>query len=284
MFVRKMLYLASQYLVPHHLLSRIFGFIAACQIPFVKNAIIKAFIRYYNVDMREALISKPADYRNFNDFFSRRLKKAARVVEYNSKLVICPTDGTVSEIGRIRQNHIVQAKKHGYNVVDLLGGNAEDAASFINGSFVTIYLAPGDYHRVHMPIKGKLQKTTHVKGKLFSVNPLAVRYIPSLFARNERLVCFFETEYGPMVIVMVGAMIVASIETTWDGSIDYSPKNLLSKTFYHPHILLERGEEMGFFRLGSTVILLFGPCCIDWSSKLMQASTVKMGQIIGYPK
>ena len=285
--ISDLLFLAGQYLAPHHLLSRLYGLLAECRLPAAKNWMINAFIRRYGVDMREALLQGAHAYETFNAFFTRELKPGARVLDGDPHAVLCPADGAVSQLGPIEQGRIFQAKGHRYAVTDLLGGGLECAQPFLNGDFATVYLAPRDYHRVHMPIAGTLRETIYVPGRLFSVNPLTARHVPNLFARNERLVCLFDTEYGPMAIVLVGAMIVASIETVWAGLITPHKREIRSVRYDEPArapIRLERGAEMGRFKLGSTVIVLFGPNRIRWSNKLLQFGPVKMGQALAHPK
>jgi len=281
------LFLASQYLAPHHLLSRLYGVAAECRVPVVKNWMINAFIRRYGVDMSEAFVEDANAYETFNAFFTRELKPGVRILESDPQGVICPADGAISQLGPIEDGRIFQAKGHCCNVVDLLGGDIERAQPFVNGDFVTVYLAPRDYHRVHMPIAGTLREMIYVPGRLFSVNPITARHVPNLFARNERVVCLFDTEYGPMAVVLVGAMIVASIETVWAGLITAHKRKIrcvrYDETARAP-IRLERGAEMGRFKLGSTVIVLFGPNRIRWADTLLQFGPVKMGQRLAHPK
>ena len=211
--IKDQLFLASQYLAPHHLVSRLFGYASDCREPAVKNWMISRFVQRYGVDMSEAEQEDALAYDCFNDFFTRALKDGARPLDDEPGSVLCPADGAISQMGAIEHGRIFQAKGHSYGLADLLGGDAERAAPFQGGEFATIYLSPRDYHRVHMPVAGTLREMVHVPGRLFSVNPLTARNVPRLFARNERVVCIFDTEHGPMALVLVGAMIVASIET-----------------------------------------------------------------------
>jgi len=286
MLIHDLLFLASQYLAPHHLLSRMYGLVAECRIPVAKNWMINAFIRRYGVDMSEAVLEDPRLYQTFNAFFTRELKPDARILDDDPHAVVCPADGALSQLGPIEHGRIFQAKGRRYDVTALLGGDIERAQPFMNGNFATVYLAPRDYHRVHMPIAGTLREMIYVPGRLFSVNPLTTRNVANLFARNERVVCLFDTEYGPMALVLVGAMIVASIETVWAGLI--APHKRHVRTVRYPPaagapIHLPQGAEMGRFKLGSTVIVLFGSNRVRWSDSLLQFGPVKMGQVLAHP-
>ncbi|TLX55262.1 phosphatidylserine decarboxylase [Stutzerimonas nosocomialis] len=278
------LFVISQYLLPHHLISRAAGCLAECRLPWVKNTFIKLFIRHFNVDMREALIEEPTRFEHFNAFFTRALKDGARPLDPTPGAILNPCDGAISQLGAIEQGRIFQAKGHSYSVMELLGGDAERAAPFMGGDFATIYLSPKDYHRVHMPLAGTLREMVYVPGRIFSVNTVTTEGVPELFARNERVVCLFDTERGPMAMVLVGAMIVASIETVWAGLVT-PPKRSL-KTFRYDEtarapIHLEKGAEMGRFKLGSTVILLFGPEQVRWAEGLAALTPVAMGEGLG---
>jgi len=277
------LFLASQYLAPHHLVSRMYGIAAQCRIPAAKNWMIDTFIRRYSVDMSLALEPNPHAYEHFNAFFTRALKPDARPLDLDSDAVLCPSDGVVSQLGNIEQGRVFQAKGHDYSTIDLLGGSPQRAAPFEGGKFATVYLAPKDYHRVHMPIAGTLREMVYIPGRLFSVNPLTASHVPALFARNERVVCIFDTALGPMAVVLVGAMIVASIETVWSGVV--APRtDTVHTTSYEPlasPIRLEKGEEMGRFKLGSTVVVLFGKAQMDWLPALGALSPVSMGEALG---
>lgn len=270
-----------QYLVPQHLLSRLIGVVAESRIPMVKNTFIQRFIQLYGIDMSEALESDPTAYACFNDFFTRALKEGAR--DITTEGVASPADGAVSQIGEISNDLIFQAKGHHYRLDQLLGGSYEKAEPFKNGSFATIYLSPKDYHRVHMPFGGTLTEMTYVPGKLFSVNGTTAGQVPALFARNERVVCHFDTAVGPMVVVLVGAMIVASIETVWAGLVTPPKRQLFVKDYTEAgrqEIALARGAEMGRFKLGSTAIVLFPEGKVKWDESLTEGSPVRMGQNI----
>ncbi len=272
--------ISSQYLVPQHLLSRLVGQLADSRWPLIKNNFIDFFVNRFNIDMSLAAEENPHAYATFNDFFTRALKDGVRPITEIG--VACPADGAVSQLGKIEDERIFQAKGHYYTLTQLLGGDPAQAEPFRNGDFITIYLSPRDYHRVHMPYSGTLRDMIYVPGELFSVNTLTARNVPRLFARNERVVAFFDTEIGPMAVVLVGAMIVASIETAWAGLIT-PPKRELRVTHYLPHnnlIELNRGDEMGRFKLGSTAIVLFGPNVVKWKTELQEGSTTCMGEQI----
>lgn len=264
-----------QYLLPHQLVTRAFGWLAAVQRPaWLKNGCIRLFIRKYKVNMSEALVSEPENYVDFNAFFTRALKAHLRPI---GKDIVSPVDGEISEIGNIQNGQVFQAKKHYFSLASLLGGDTTLAAAFENGDFATIYLSPKDYHRVHMPLSGQLKSMTYVPGKLFSVNQCTVRTVPELFAKNERVICLFETEKGKMALILVGAMIVGSIGTQWDGIICPPRMGHVERRNYDT-VFLEKGEEMGYFQLGSTVIVLFQSNQIQWESSLKKGDVLKMGQ------
>ena len=281
------LFILSQYLLPHHLLSRLIGCAAECKTAWFKNRLIGWFAKQYQVNMSEAQVEDLNTFAHFNDFFTRALKEGARPLDSTSNAVLCPADGAVSQLGKIEQGRVFQAKGHSYSVIELLGGDSQRAAAFMGGDFATIYLSPKDYHRVHMPLTGTLREMVYVPGRLFSVNQTTAENVPELFARNERVVCLFDTERGPMAVVLVGAMIVASIETVWAGLVT-PPKRSL-KTFSYDEaarapITLEKGAEMGRFKLGSTAIVLFGPDQVQWTDSLTANSPVQMGQRLGDPR
>ena len=236
--------------------------------------------------MKEAQISDVSEFPNFNTFFVRALAPLARPIDSDADSVVSPADGVISQLGRIQNGLLVQAKGRDFKLVDLLGGSQVHAEKFMQGSFATVYLSPKDYHRVHMPVSGQLETMTYIPGKLFSVNQLTSESVPDLLARNERVVCLFTTEIGPMALVLVGAMIVASIDTVWAGEI--CPRSTKPATFDYqqqsPPIHIRKGEEMGRFKLGSTVIVLFGPGAIDLNPSLTAGSDIQMGQAIGKVK
>lgn len=275
---RKPLFVYLQYCLPHHLISRIVGYVAQCEIAFIKKQFIHRFAEHYQVNMDEAEQPDLDTYPNFNAFFTRALSANVRPIDAHPDRVISPADGVISQIGNISSGDIIQAKGMHYSALSLLGGNTVDADPFLNGEFATIYLAPKDYHRLHMPISGTLTKMIHIPGRLFSVNPTTAGSVPNLFARNERIVAIFNTAIGPMALVLVGAMIVASVETIWHGIVnpptiskikhwDYSDKN----------IRLEKGAEMGRFRLGSTIIMLFPKNTVQWNHSVKPDQSIRMG-------
>lgn len=268
-----------QYLVPQHALSRFVGKLADSRRFTVKDTFIRRFAARYDVDMSEALEPDLGAYENFNAFFTRALKPGARPLDSDSKSILCPADGGVSQLGPIHQDQIFQAKGHSYSLSDLLADEA-DAQTYIGGQFATVYLSPRDYHRVHMPFTGRLTKSVYVPGDLFSVNTRTAEQVPNLFARNERLVAHFETELGPMVVVLVGAMIVASIETVWAGIEAIGP-GVRVTDFGNAGPVLDKGAELGRFRLGSTAIVLFGPDVMAWDEAYEAGTPTRMGVRMG---
>lgn len=266
-------------LLPHHLISRAVYFLTRRKGPLVTPA-IRWFIKTFKVDMSDAVIDNIAHYPSFNEFFVRALKPEARPISADDKAFTSPVDGTVSQCGDIAFDHLFQAKGHFYTLQELLGGDESLATHFSNGRFATIYLAPYNYHRIHMPFEGRLKKMIHVPGRLFSVAPWTVRVIPRLFARNERLVCLFETSSGPMAMILVGAINVAAIETVWSGLVTPPRGRKISHFDYeHTHKTLAKGAEMGRFNMGSTVILLTSSK-VHWSELMQPQQTLKMGQTI----
>lgn len=271
------------YPLPHHLISR--GvFWATRQRTGLKNPVGKLFIKAFGIDMSEAEKEKIEDYPTFNAFFTRALKAGARSIATGDQVLASPVDGTVSQSGHIARGRIFQAKGHSYSLLELVGGDQDLADKFMEGRFATLYLSPKDYHRIHMPTKGKLTDMVYVPGRLFSVAAHTVRTVPRLFARNERVVCVFDTEHGPIAMILVGAINVAAIETVWAGLItpgrSRKPKRF---TYENRTIELEKGEEMGRFNMGSTVILLTGKN-VDWEFGFSADASIKMGQNIGHIK
>lgn len=276
------LFILLQKLLPQHFISRIVGSLAASRCKHIKNTFIRCFNHQYNINMDEALESNPLAYASFNDFFTRALKPDARPIDNDPDNIVSPADGAFSQLGKIKHGRIFQAKGRGYGLSTLLGGDIDLSRQFENGSFATIYLSPSDYHRVHMPCNGTLTQTIYVPGDLYSVNQTTAENIDQLFARNERLVAIFDTEFGPMAMILVGAMIVAGIETVWDGQVAPQPKTPQHKNFGQPktEISLGKGDEMGRFKLGSTVILLFGEDVINWQQQYQATDKVQLGQTI----
>lgn len=282
-FVNKdQLFALAQHITPQKTLSRVIGQIAECENTWIKNTFINNFIKKYNVDMNEAIEPNPQAYKNFNAFFTRAIKPELRPIASDEKDIACPADGAISQLGDIEYGTLLQAKGSTYSLTSLLGGDAELSNQFIGGKFATVYLSPKDYHRVHMPLDGKLVKMIHVPGKLFSVNKVTAEQIPNVFARNERTVCIFETSVGPMAVILVGAMIVASIETIWAGQVTPFNKNVVTWDYDKlSQVTLKKGDEMGRFKLGSTAIVLFGPNANDWESSLEATSPTSMGMPFG---
>lgn len=262
------------YCIPKKGLTLVLGCLAEVKTKSIKNSLIRWFIKSYQVNMGEALIEDPTVYSCFNDFFIRHLKPQSRPLA--KAKVISPVDGCVSEIGRLEQGQLIQAKGRYYAVETLLGGDKDLARSFMQGLFATLYLSPKDYHRVHMPVDALLTSMTYIPGALFSVQPATTQLIPNLFARNERLVVCFETQLGPMVMVLVGATIVGAIGTTWQGEIKRSKT---SYTIQYDKIPFQQGDEMGYFKLGSTVILLFANAeKVEWDKRLNPTSPIRFGE------
>ncbi len=270
------------YLLPQHLLSRLMYLLTRARLRVWKDWQISWFIRRYGVDMKVAAQPDPLMYENFNSFFTRALKAGARPIATGLDEIACPVDGVVSQIGGIAEGRIIQAKGRDYTVLELLGGSPERAAPFLNGQFTTLYLSPKDYHRIHMPVTGRLREMVYVPGRLFSVNALSVRGIPRLFARNERVAAIFDTGIGAMAVVMVGALFVGSIETVWAGAITPPYRSSLQHWDYQlQNTVIERGAELGRFNMGSTVIVLFESADVIWNPSLAAESAVRMGQALG---
>lgn len=283
MAIQQKLFILFQYLVPQHLISRCVGWLAASQVAWIKNPFINFFIKKFGINMAEAQRKTAAEYSCFNDFFTRELEIDARPIDAQEDSLVSPADGAVSQLGDIIDGRIFQAKGQSYSLHELLGGSAQLTEEFMGGKFNTIYLSPKDYHRVHMPVTGTLREMIYVPGDLFSVNQTTAENVPRLFSRNERLVAIFDTERGPMAMVLVGAMIVAAIETVWAGLI--TPPKRMQKTinYLNPQpITLEKGEEMGRFLLGSTVVLCFPKDTIEWEQQLAAETPLKMGASIAH--
>jgi len=277
------LFILFQYLLPQHLLSRGVGILA--QNHLFRKLFIRTFIKRYKVDLSQAKIQEVEEFDNFNAFFTRELQADARPLANVQGAIICPADGAVSQLGNITDGNLLQAKGRHYSCESLLAGDVEMAKLFRSGKFATIYLSPRDYHRVHMPMAGILKKTVYVPGQLFSVNQTTAEFVPNLFARNERLICLFDTEIGPMAVILVGAMIVAGIDTVWAGEVcPTTRKREIIETDYTnqaPAVELALGGELGRFRLGSTAIVLFPHGTMNFESSLEATSSVAMGQLLG---
>lgn len=270
-----------QYVLPHRLLSRTVYWATRRTWKPWKNFLIGQIVRRFQVDLSQAQTSDPAAFEHFNAFFTRALKPGARSAHPSADALLCPADGKVSQAGPIRAGRIVQAKGQDYTVAELLASD-EDALAYADGSFVTVYLSPRDYHRAHMPLSGVLQSTVHVPGRLFSVAPAPVAAIPRLFARNERLVCHFQGEHGPFVVVMVGAMLVSSVSTVWSGlEIPPYASRVTRRDWREKNIRLERFAEMARFNMGSTVIVLLPRAVGEIDTGLAPEQAVTVGQRIG---
>jgi len=275
------LFIATQHLLPQHLLSRCVGWLAGCEVSWIKNPLIRAFIKQYDVNMAEAKRQTAEEFSCFNDFFTRELLPDARTVALEDNVITSPADGAVSQLGPIKGGRVFQAKGQDYSLVELLGGDEERAQPFQEGEFATIYLSPKDYHRVHMPITGTLREMIYVPGDLFSVNQTTAENVPRLFARNERVVAIFDTARGPMAMVLVGAMIVAAIETVWHGLVTPPKREKRVARYGIPeNITIEKGDEMGRFLLGSTVILCFPKDTMHWLETQTAGAPLRMGEAI----
>lgn len=281
--IKDRIFALIQLFLPHHFLSGIMYKITRIEILWFKNLIIKKIIDIYDVDMSQAQNEKAEDFKSFNDFFTRPLKATARPIAEGAHSIISPVDGTVSETGKINNDQIFQAKGKTYSLETLLGGSPERAEFYRNGYFATLYLSPRDYHRIHMPLSGRLREMVHVPGRLFSVSPSTTRSVAGLFARNERVIAGFSTDAGAMAMILVGAIFVSSMETVWAGTITPPRGKHLRQWSYDTQdpICLERAEEMGRFNMGSTVILLFPESRIEWEQDLVAGKKVQFGEKIG---
>lgn len=269
---------ALTYVLPHRLLSSLVRRLAYSRNPAIKQWLIDAVVRRFGVDLDEAAESDPRAYPSFNAFFTRALKPGARIADADPRALLMPADGHISQCGPIKDGTIFQAKGRSFTATELLG-DAEAAKPFENGLFATVYLSPRDYHRVHMPWTGTLRETVHVPGRLFSVGTAAVRDVPRLFARNERLVCHFDTDFGPMACVMVGALLVSGVETVWSGvEIPAYADRITRKDWRGKGIVVERFAEMARFNYGSTVIVLLPPGMAELDAGLGAETPVKLGQ------
>lgn len=269
------------YALPHRALSSIARSLAYSSNPRVKQWLIDTVTRKFGVNLGEAAEPDPQAYPTFNAFFTRALKPGARVPEADPRTLLMPADGRISQCGPIRAGEIFQAKGQSFTATELLGGDEAAAAPFRDGVFATVYLSPKDYHRVHMPWAGTLRETVHVPGRLFSVGPDAVRNVPRLFARNERLVCHFDTDFGPMAMVMVGALLVSGVETVWSGvEIPRYGDRVQHKDYRGKGIALERFAEMARFNYGSTVIVLLPPGVANLAGGLGAETAVRLGEAL----
>jgi len=277
-------FVALQHLLPQHGISRLVLGATRSRAPAFKNALIRLFVRGFRPDMRDAELTDPTAYASFNEFFTRALRPGTRPVDADARAIVSPVDGTVSEAGTLSADRLLQAKGHEYSLRALLAGNAAWERSFAGGSFATIYLAPYNYHRIHMPLAGELRESFYVPGRLFSVNRTTARLVPGLFSRNERVFCGFDSGGMPWGLILVGALNVGSMATVWHG--DVTPRKHREVTSLPVDGLLapsalDKAAEMGRFNMGSTVILLFPPGAAEWQSTLVAGQVLRMGERIG---
>ena len=277
-------FVALQHLLPQHGISRLVLAATRSRVPTFKNALIKLFVRGFNPDMSDAIEREPTAYPSFNEFFTRALRDGSRPVDADPQAIVSPVDGTVSEAGTLSNDRLLQAKGHEYSLRALLAGNSAWERSFAGGTFATIYLAPYNYHRIHMPLAGELRESFYVPGKLFSVNRTTAQLVPGLFSRNERVFCGFDCGGMPWAIILVGALNVGSMATVWHG--DVTPRKLrlvtpLPDTELLAPTTLDKGVEMARFNMGSTVILLFPPGASEWQDTLTAGRILRMGERIG---
>ena len=270
-----------QYLMPKQAMTALAGKFASAQLGGLTTSVIRGFVSHYKVNMAEAANPDIAAYASFNDFFTRALQPGARPLADAD--LVCPVDGAISQFGPIQKDQIFQAKGHSYSTTALVGGDSSLAARFDDGYFATLYLSPRDYHRIHMPCAGQLTRMVHVPGDLFSVNPTTARGVPGLFARNERVVCFFDSAHGPFVLVLVGATIVGSMATVWHGQVN-PPRTGVLRHWDYPagQVSLQKGEEMGRFLLGSTVVMLFPKGPFRFNPAWAPAGPVRLGEAMAH--
>lgn len=275
--LKKQIFIQAQKVVPQQQLSRVVGKVAASENLIVKNIAIQAFKAQYGIDLSIAEQTDALKYKSFNEFFTRALKDGVREIDTNPNSIVSPADGAISQLGKIENGDVFQAKGQSFSVEKLIG-DPQLAEPFKNGQFATVYLSPRDYHRVHTPFAGTLTETLYIPGELFSVNQTTAENIPGLFARNERMVCLFDTELGRMAVVLVGAMIVAGIETVATGKVKPTGRLELN----HHDLKLAKGDELGRFYLGSTAVVLFEQNKMDWDAQFKANSVVVMGEALGH--
>jgi phosphatidylserine decarboxylase len=273
------LFVWFQHLLPQHALSRLVLRATRVRTPWFKNWLVRGFLKLYPIDMTEAAQGDPSSFGSFNEFFTRALKPGARTIAADPDAIACPVDGAISEAGKIDGERLLQAKGRSFSLTELLAAQPW-AKSFEGGSFATIYLAPFNYHRVHMPLRGDLEDTVYVPGRLFSVNAVTASHVPNLFARNERVLTLFDTAFGQVALVMVGALNVGSMATVWAGDITPAARRVMTRLPV-PHVSLEKGAELGRFNMGSTVILLFQPGRARWLGDVRAGAIVRLGQSLG---
>ena len=280
----KHIFVTFQYIIPQHFISKLIGKLANSKNPRLKNFLISYFLKFYEINMEEALEQDISKFDTFNAFFIRRLKPEKRSICKKEQSIVCPVDGEISQIGSIKENKVFQAKGRTFDLFKFLGGDENLCEEFQNGSFSTIYLSPKDYHRVHVPFSGTLRSMCYIPGKLFSVNHATVDSVDNLFDKNERLVTIFDTTNGPMAIILVGAMIVAGIHAVWYEK-DFKGQRKIKKINYPKSgaksVTLQKGEELGHFELGSTVVICFPDGKMKWEKQLKSGSDVQMGQMLG---
>lgn len=276
------LFAGLQYLLPKHLLSRLVYALMRSRSPLIKNTVLRAFLAGYKIDMSQAQESDPFAYASFNEFFTRALKPNARPISPDPNLIVSPVDGTVSQCGHLQDVSIFQAKGHYYSLAELVAGDQDAIEAYRDGQFACIYLAPYNYHRIHMPFEATLRKNIYVPGDLFSVNAATARAVPRVFARNERLICDFDTPIGRMAVVSIGALFVGSIETVHCGEVNPPPRRRKQPVAIPEGIgrRYAKGEELGRFNMGSTVVLLFQSNRMRWDSRLTPQTQVRLGQPI----
>ncbi len=278
--LRDRAFIGLQHLLPQHLLSRLVRVVTRSRIGLLRTALIRGFLRNYPVDLSEAIHADPAAYASFNDFFTRRLRAGARRPDPDPRAVLCPVDGQLSQAGAIEGDTLLQAKGIRYTAAALLGGDAALAAPFAGGSFATLYLAPHNYHRIHMPLAGTLLRARFVPGDLYSVNAATAAGVPGLFTRNERVACVFDTAAGPMAVVLVGALFVGSMSLAWCGEVRAPGRAVHELPVHDPIVALDRGTELGCFNMGSTVVLMFAPGGPTLVDGLLPGRAVRVGERI----
>jgi phosphatidylserine decarboxylase len=273
------LFVWFQHVLPQHALSRMILRATRIRAPWFKNWLIRGFLKLYTIDMSEAAQSDPVSFGSFNEFFTRALKPGVRSVAAEPNAIACPVDGAISEAGKIDGERLLQAKGRSFSLTELLAAQSW-AKNFEGGCFATVYLAPFNYHRVHMPLRGKLRETVYVPGRLFSVNATTAARVPKLFARNERVLTLFDTAFGQVAVVMVGALNVGSMATVWAGDITPAARRVITR-LPAQEVSLDKGEELGRFNMGSTVILLFQRDRARWHAEVRAGAVVKLGQSLG---
>ena len=270
-----------QYLLPKKLLTRLAGGLASKRLGLLTTWFIRAFVKHYAVNMKEAIDESLNAYPTFNAFFTRRLKPGARVVDDSASVVVSPADGVAGALGRVRHGLLLQVKGRYYTLAALLAGKFGSVERFEGGRYLTAYLSPKDYHRVHMPVSGNLRQMTYIPGSYYSVNASSIKSVDAVFAKNERVVCQFDTPQGELIIILVGAMIVGSMVTSWHGQVESKHGQMFTKTYSPNEVGIQKGDEIGYFQLGSTVVMLAPEGVIE-EFCVKKGDSLKMGQKIGY--